>query len=124
MIDMYHSSLDAFVDWSELNSRTEGDLELIRELFELFEEAFPTAVVDLESAVSRGIPEEVRHAAHTLKGMLANLSIKTGTELAANIEEAAREGGRLEIGEALSAFKWETAQLLPAVRTFVRGFPR
>ncbi len=121
MIDLKHSPLDPFVDWCELESRVDGDCELIHELFELFQETFPQVLVDLKSATAHGEVAGIQLAAHTIKGMLANLSFNKVVLLAASIEDAARHADMVTIRKAVAAFVWETEPILPAVQAFTEG---
>ena len=74
------------------------------------------------SAVDSGDPLQVEKAAHTLKGMLANLSIKQGAELAAGVEAAARAGDAQQIRQALAAFDREAAGFSAALDVFMAGW--
>ncbi len=124
MIDLNHSSLDPYIDWSELDARVDGDHELIRELFELFQEVFPQTLADLKSAADQGEAKRVQLAAHTLKGMLANLSFKRGASLATNIEDTVHLGDAVMIAGAVEAFEREMEPILSAVRSFTKGRPQ
>jgi HPt (histidine-containing phosphotransfer) domain-containing protein len=124
MIDLNHSSLDPYIEWSELDARVDGDHELIRELFELFQEVFPQTLADLKSAADRGEAKKVQLAAHTLKGMLANLSFKRGASLATNIEDTVHLGDAVIIADAVEAFEREMEPILSAVRSFTKGQPQ
>jgi HPt (histidine-containing phosphotransfer) domain-containing protein len=64
---------------------------------------------------------EAAKVAHTLKGMLANLSMEQGASLAATIEAAARAGDMPRIKERLVAFDSEMVDLSAAVAVFLAG---
>lgn len=70
----------------------EGATELIRELIGIFEEDAPLRVADLKAALAAGSALEAGHAAHALKGGVANLGLARLAELARQAEHAAREG--------------------------------
>ena len=105
----------------ELLARVDNDSELLTELFALFQDDFPRLRDALHNAVHAGDPRQVEKAAHALKGMLANLSIKHGAALAANVEAAARAGDEREIQQALAAFDGEETGVLAAVDGFMAG---
>ena len=92
MMNQEHASLEQYVNMPELLARVENDRELLAELFALFLKDYPRLRDALHDAVHAGDPRQVERAAHALKGMLANLSIKHGAELAAEVEAAARAG--------------------------------
>ena len=121
MTSPQHASLEQYVNMPELLARVENDSELLTELFALFQEDFPRLRDALHNAVHAGDPLQVEKAAHALKGMLANLSIKHGAALAANVEAAARAGDAREIQQAMAAFDGEETGLLAAVGTFMAG---
>jgi len=116
-----HASIDQYVDMPELLARVDNDSELLTELFALFQDDFPKLRDALHNAVHAGDPRQVEKAAHALKGMLANLSIKHGAALAANVEAAARAGDEREIQQALAAFDGEETGVLAAVDRFMAG---
>ncbi len=113
--------LEKFVDLPDLLARVENDRELLTELFVMFQEELPGLKGALHHAVDLGnLPEEAR-AAHALKGMLANMSMKQGAALAAGIEDAARAGDLPALKETLAAFDSEIAALSAALDVFVAG---
>ncbi|HEY1805127.1 MAG TPA: Hpt domain-containing protein [Terracidiphilus sp.] len=113
------AALEKYVNMPELLARVENDRELLEDLLMLFREDFPLLRDDLHAAVGAGNPAEVQKVAHTLKGMLANLSINRAAQLAADIEAAARAGETLGIQQAIAAFDREETGLLAAVNTFM-----
>ena len=121
MTNSEHASIEQYVNMPELLARVDNDSELLTELFALFQEDFPRLRDALHNAVHAGGPRQVEKAAHALKGMLANLSIKHGAVLAANVEAAARAGDDREIQQAMAAFDGEETGLLAAVGTFMAG---
>lgn len=116
-----HASLEQYVDLPELLARVENDQELLAELLALFLKDYPRLRDTLHHAVHAGDPRQVEKAAHTLKGMLGNLSIKHGAERAANVEAAARTGDAREIQQGIAALEEEETGLLAAVSAFMAG---
>jgi HPt (histidine-containing phosphotransfer) domain-containing protein len=113
--------LEKFVDLPDLLARVEDDRELLTELFVLFEEELPGLQDALHHAVDVGNLPEGAKAAHALKGMLANMSMKHGASLAAGFEAAIRAGDIRAIKDRLAAFDSEIAALSAAVGAFVAG---
>ncbi len=113
--------IDKFVDLPELLARVENDLELLAELFAMFREELPVLQAALHDAINIGDLPQTATAAHTLKGMLANMSMKQGASLAASIEAAARSGNEPAIKVTLVAFDSEIAAVSMAVDAFVAG---
>lgn len=121
MTNSEHAVIEQYVNMPELLARVENDRELLSELLALFLKDYPKLRDVLHHAVQAGDVRQVKEAAHALKGMLANLSIQRGAELAANVESAARAGDAGEIQQAMSAFDAEGTGLLTAVATFMMG---
>src|ERR1700692_4754311 len=86
-----YRSHESGVDLSELLARMDFDRELLREIFELFKEEFPKSRLLLADAVELGDLEQMRNRAHTLKGMLAGLSIVEASASAMRIEQMAKQ---------------------------------
>lgn len=124
MSNAEHASIEQYVNMPELLARVDNDRELLAELLTLFQEEYLRLQDALHNAVHAGDPRQVDKAAHTLKGMLANLSINRGAELAANVETAARAGDEREIQQAMAAFDGEETGLLEAVGAFMAGGAR
>jgi two-component system, sensor histidine kinase and response regulator len=116
-----HKALERYVDMTELLARVDNDRDLLVELLTLFQEDFPRLRDELHAAVDAGNPSQAEKAAHTLKGMLANLSIKHSNQLAASVEIAARAGDAQEIQKAMASFDREETGLLAAVESFIAG---
>jgi HPt (histidine-containing phosphotransfer) domain-containing protein len=80
---------EKFVDMPDLLGRVENDRELLTELFVMFQEELPGLQSALHDAIGVGNLPEGAKAAHALKGMLANMSMRKGATMAASIESAA-----------------------------------
>jgi HPt (histidine-containing phosphotransfer) domain-containing protein len=116
-----HKALERYVDMTELLARVDNDRDLLVELLTLFQEDFPRLRDELHAAVDAGNQNQAEKAAHTLKGMLANLSIKHADQLAASVEIAVRAGDAQEIQKAMAGFDREETGLLAAVESFISG---
>ena len=63
------------IDMAELLLRVDNDLELLRDLFSIFQDDFPRHLQALRRAVSISDLHQVKVASHTMKGTLANLAV-------------------------------------------------
>ncbi len=120
-MNLEHTALEQYVDMAELLARVEDDRELLMELLMLFQKDFPRLREALQFTVHAGDPYQVEKAAHTLKGMFASLSVKQASQLAANVELAARTGDAQRIIEAMAELDREEAGLAAAVESFMAG---
>lgn len=113
--------LGRFVDLPDLLTRVEDDRDLLRELFVIFREELPGLQGALNAAIDIGDLSQAAKTAHTLKGMLANMSMKRGATIAVDVEMAARSGHIAELKGTLASFDSEVAELLPALDAFIEG---
>jgi len=73
------------IDMAELLLRVDNDLELLRDLFSIFQDDFPRHLQALRRAVSISDLHQVKVASHTMKGTLANLAVSRAAALAAQL---------------------------------------
>jgi len=100
-------------DFEELLARVENDRELLRDLLLVFKEEFPLHHEALREAVTRGDAKRVAEEAHSLKGMLSNLSAHESAKAAARLELLARSGESSDFGQLFAEFDRVTSGLLP-----------
>jgi len=62
------------------------DVELLRELIDLFKQQSPQLMADIQKAIKATQPDKLARAAHTLKGSLANLGGTAACEIAHKLE--------------------------------------
>jgi len=70
----------------------EGQLDIVRELAEAFQFETPPLLETLRQAVAEGQPEQLRRAAHNLKGSSNNLGARTMAALSAELETLGKNG--------------------------------
>ncbi|MDB5348320.1 MAG: multi-sensor hybrid histidine kinase [Schlesneria sp.] len=80
------------IDIDEFTDRCMGKPHLVRDLLEMFAEAIDERATELSRLLSAGEISKVATAAHSLKGMSANVSAIRVNRLAAKLEQAARHG--------------------------------
>jgi HPt (histidine-containing phosphotransfer) domain-containing protein len=110
-------------DWdiNELLERLEGDQQFLRELLNIFREDSAANLQKAKIALqARNLPE-VMSAAHTMKGMLRNLSMHRAAEIAYVLETASREGNRHDAVTALSQLERACTELRPEVEAHLAG---
>jgi signal transduction histidine kinase/CheY-like chemotaxis protein len=113
-----HSELsEAGWNVGELLERLEDDQNFLRELLQVFRADSQTTMTKAREALAREDLAEVSRAAHTLKGMLKNLSMNAAAELAAALETAARNGARGEAEALFERLDRSLAGIMPEVET-------
>ena len=103
MTSFEQTTLNKDVNFGELLGRVEGDRELLRDIFELFNEEFPKSYELLTSALACNDLKQVQTSAHTLKGMLSSLSFVRASATAKRIEQMARLLQRDGIAEEVTS---------------------
>ena len=105
------------IDMTELLQRVDNDLELLHDLFSIFQDDFPRQLQALRRAVSTSDLHQLKVASRTMKGMLANLAVRRAAGLAAQLEQLAGAGSTAAIPPALAAeFEREVEGLLVEIQ--------
>ncbi len=113
-----HSEISE-AEWNvrELLERLEGDQDFLRELLQMFRADSQTTLMKAREALAQEDLTEVSRAAHTLKGMLKNLSMNAAAEIAAGLETAARNGARAEAEALFERLDRSLSGIMPEVET-------
>jgi HPt (histidine-containing phosphotransfer) domain-containing protein len=100
------------IDWDaeELLARVEGDRPLMLELLEMFHEESRSTMERAHTAFSAGDLNELSRVAHGMKGMMKNLAMGAGAEIAGVLEKAAANGSQTD--SAIQLAKLEEALAL------------
>jgi len=111
------TSFDPAALWARLN----GDVDLLRELVQIFSQESPHLLENISAAIERGSCEEVRKFSHKLKGSALQFSGSGVATLAASLEQMG-EHNKLE-GAALvfSDLEREVANLEKSLHSMAEG---
>jgi HPt (histidine-containing phosphotransfer) domain-containing protein len=109
------------VDLNELLQRLDGDLDFLEELLAMFRQEFPVLLRKLEGGIVAEDFIVAERAAHTLKGMLANLAMPEAASTARRIEMAARAHSLSDTAEALPPLQVQVLHALELVEDFRIG---
>jgi two-component system, sensor histidine kinase and response regulator len=115
------SLIEEFMDLPELLARVENDRELLTELLVMFRNELPGLLNILHRVIDLGDLSQAARVAHTLKGMSANLSLRRGTALIKDVEQAAQIGDISLIKNRLVPLDSEIAAFLTAIDAFTVG---
>jgi HPt (histidine-containing phosphotransfer) domain-containing protein len=111
-------SPDLSVDLPDLLRRVESDRKLLCELLRLFKEEFPCLLQALQEAVVRGDMKRVEVTAHTIKGMLANVSFARAVASAACLQRMGQQCVTQGLPEELARLKQEASLALDELEAF------
>jgi HPt (histidine-containing phosphotransfer) domain-containing protein len=108
-------------DLKELLERLDGDEGFLCELLVIFREDTRLNLEKSRKAMAERDFEMLARAAHTLKGMLRNLSMGAAAETAASLETASREDRGSDSKELLEKLEKELEGILPEVEAQLAG---
>jgi two-component system sensor histidine kinase/response regulator len=103
------------LDREALLDRVGGDREFLQEIASLFIQDCPRLLGGIKAAVSREDAQGLEHAAHTLKGSVANFGAEAARQAAFRLEALARSGDLTPAAEALSALERELGRFTEAL---------
>jgi len=112
------------IDHAELVEQLGGDLDMAKELVSLFLGEWPKEFEKVRRGVESGSAEEVRMAAHTLKGVIGNFSRGPSMHTAGKLEAIARSGSVAGTAELLTALERQLRALDDGLRRFLTWKPR
>ncbi|MGD1001090.1 MAG: response regulator [Candidatus Brocadiia bacterium] len=102
------------LDKDEILSRVDGDIALLRELHGIFDSECPKLLTRVREAMTERNGDALGKAAHTIKGMLANLGAKSAAEAALRLE-------KMRAGDDLSRADEAYAVLEKEIERFSRA---
>jgi PAS domain S-box-containing protein len=97
----------------------EEDPEFLAEIVNLFAETYSDLLSDIDTAVSRQDADQLRRAAHTMKGAVANFGAKPIVEQAKTLEEIGRSGDFAPAAEAACVLRSLMEKFVPELRAAV-----
>lgn len=108
------------LDRPAMLATVEQDLDLLRELVEIFLAEAPGLLAQIRSGVEEKQAESVERAAHTLKGALLNFGARRACEVARQLEARGREAHLADAAQLVSRLDSEVAQACRALSDFLR----
>jgi len=99
-------------------SRLDGDVELAQQLAAIFVDEYPQMLDRLRAALTSGVPDDVRRAAHALKGSVSNFVDGGPTATAFELENMGRSGQLEGTSAVLDRLERELAALSASLRQF------
>ena len=91
--------------------RLGGDTNLLSDLVQLYQEDSPGLLSRLHAGIESHQTDEVRHAAHSLRGLAANFGAGVLTQSLLRLEETAAAGRLDEAAALLDQVSQDSAQL-------------
>jgi HPt (histidine-containing phosphotransfer) domain-containing protein len=98
-----------------------GDMDLLKEIIGIFLDDFPNQMKQIREGILTGDAKAVEHAAHSLKGSVANFAAKRAYDAAYRLEVMGREVNLGKANEALGDLEKEVEGLKDALDAAVKG---
>ena len=124
MIQLDDHSPDLSVNLPDLLIRVDNDHELLRELLRIFKEEFPCLLQSLQKAAMHGDMKRVEVNAHTVRGMLANVSFARAAASAACVERMGQQCVAQGLPEELARLEQNAFLALAELETFCTKMTR
>lgn len=108
------------LEWTpaRMLSRLDGDVELAQQLAAIFVDEYPHMLDRLRAALASGVADDVRRAAHALKGSVSNFIDGGPTATAFELENMGRSGQLEGTSAVLDRLERELASLSSSLRRF------
>jgi two-component system sensor histidine kinase/response regulator len=100
-------------DGNGLLARADGNVQLMKELVNLFLAEYPKSLSTIGDAVAKRDSKKLEFAAHTLKGALSNLSATQASEVAMRLEMMGRQGNLEEAEKIYAELEQQIERLEP-----------
>ena len=111
----------ALVDEPRLLERVGGDRKALAKLVRLFLADSQALVARIREAVERGSAQDLRSAAHALKGSVANFAAPTATAAAARLQEMGERGDLTEASLGQANLEQELTRVRARLQALVAG---
>jgi HPt (histidine-containing phosphotransfer) domain-containing protein len=108
-------------DLSKALEVVDGDMELFKEIADLFKKNLPDNIAQIREGIAKGDANALEEAAHSLKGSVGNFGAKRAFEAAYRLEAMGREWRLAEADAALSKLEKELKDLEAAMKEALSG---
>jgi len=108
-------------DLSKALEVVDGDMELFKEIADLFKKNLPDNIAQIREGIAKGDANALEQAAHSLKGSVGNFGAKRAFEAAYRLEVIGRKGRLAEADAALSELEKELKDLEAAMKEALTG---
>jgi len=106
-------------DYEDFLDRIDGDVDLLKEVIEIFLEDMPGLLADLYAAIKHGDAASVERAAHTLKGATANISAKRMHLLAQQVQQSVKKKDDVPLETLIDHFEKNFEELDRELRRYL-----
>ncbi len=112
--------IEDVINRKELSERLDGDMDLFRELAELFIEDSQKLLNTIKEAIDNKDSEKLRKYAHTIKGSVSNFSAPEAYEAAYELENIGRNNELEKAGEGYSLLLSKIDEAREAMKLLIK----
>lgn len=105
------------INYQELMFRVNGNFALLNQIVSLFFKIYPDLLKRLEEGIDKNDGRQVRHAAHTLKGMISNFAATTVVDSIRALEMMGENCDFSHADELMATFKDKLLELNAALHS-------
>ncbi|MEO8496339.1 MAG: response regulator, partial [Planctomycetota bacterium] len=106
------------IDYADAMKRLGNDVELYREFIGFYEEDSKSLFAEIEAAIASADAAQLQHAAHSLKGLVANLGAMRVVEATFALEQTGKSGNLNGANTELAVLRDEMMQVEPALQQY------
>jgi HPt (histidine-containing phosphotransfer) domain-containing protein len=107
-------------DSDALWNRVHGDVNLLRELVDLFAAEIPVMLTEIGKAIKQGSPSDLENASHKIKGSMLQFSAHAAAAIARQLEENGRIGSMVGAENLLQDLQQEISELQQTLEAMAR----
>ena len=111
----------SIIDEAAVLAGMDGNRRLLRDLARLFMADYPKQLAEIKAAIQLGDAEQLRRAAHTLKGSVGNFGAKRAIEAARELEMLGKSGDVQSAPAACVALDDELSLLTQELKKLTKG---
>ena len=108
------------MDRAAVLDRVEGDVELLKQLVDLFQEDSARLLRDIRAALDRRDAQALRRSAHALKGSVGNFAASSAFDAALKAELLVHDGELTGAEEAVRVLESEVEALNVELSSFAK----
>ncbi len=109
-------NIDDFINRKDLSERLDGDIELFKELAELFMEDSVSLMQKIQNSIESSDSNQLRKSAHTIKGSVSNFSAQKAYDAAFDLEKIGKNDELEKAGAAFEVLRNEIDNLRGAMK--------
>ena len=110
------------IDIDRIMTRVGGREQILKKMVDIFIEELPNQIAALHRAIDQQSPEDLRQAAHALKGAIANFDAKTAYEAAFALEQMGKSNILSQASATCQKLEHELSAVQNALKELTLSF--